>query len=697
MEATSNITIRKELKNLYTSCKADRSFSVKCYDPGDILTLDIEGVFPKIIGKAELTVEKFIGGGFAGQVYKVKLTKLKIKGGNIDGLKEGNRYAAKIITPPSGFSLMFRNFLYFIGFQGAFSPQVNYSAIRANVLWQKIIRKGAKVYLGSENAIVNTYATFFDQNLSSFGTLNEWVEGRVWRLELDDNIFQRWKFEDRNFPPKDVNSPEYIHKKIFMEKLVRLFHDMGAPELARQYEWWTTKSQPNVLKRTDSNDNPDEGLIAIDFNAGLVLLPFLPMSPVDIKLIFKGLFRGSLVQFDRGNIKILEEFCKKHEEVFGDYGSLLEELKITDAEYRASLFDITHNHYKLISSSKLRKSIKNGTISAWKNLGIIDVKHKGSLEKSSFIYFLILMISMVPFVGKFILKFWGHEEYRKRFNRCFTSWAYLCKMLRAKRIEMIFYWHQNGRISDDRAFLLINKPFRFIMDAIFYSWLSPGLHKFIAEPGYAIKLIKEKVIFAYKLLIVPSFREEWLLEQIDTGEREGILTSEESSLIRSQVKDPFIQKYLKCLAVHICTLPITQVVSIILAIYVFFWYGKTLQEGLAYAASILAIFQVLPVSPGSTARGLYVLYLIIKERNIKNYWVAGLISFWHYIGYLGFPIQMVAKYPTLARFMAGNWARGMVSWMPVFGEKGGLLEHVIFDLFFNFPLTLRRKFKKKSL
>ena len=48
---------------------------------------------------------------------------------------------------------------------------------------------------------------------------------------------------------------------------------------------------------------------------------------------------------------------------------------------------------------------------------------------------------------------------------------------------------------------------------------------------------------------------------------------------------------------------------------------------------------------------------MISERNFRDYRVAALVSFWHYIGYLGFPIQMVTRYPTLARFVAARWAR----------------------------------------
>jgi len=117
---------------------------------------------------------------------------------------------------------------------------------------------------------------------------------------------------------------------------------------------------------------------------------------------------------------------------------------------------------------------------------------------------------------------------------------------------------------------------------------------------------------------------------------------------------------------------------------------------LLYAGAILAAFQATPVSPGSLVRGTYVLYLMIKERDIKNYWIAALVSFWHYVGYLGFPIQMVAKFPALSRLMAGRWATNIVHIIPVFGERGALLEHWVFDLFFNLPISIRRMVKKKK-
>jgi hypothetical protein len=72
------------------------------------------------------------------------------------------------------------------------------------------------------------------------------------------------------------------------------------------------------------------------------------------------------------------------------------------------------------------------------------------------------------------------------------------------------------------------------------------------------------------------------------------------------------------------------------------------------------------------------------------------LSFFKYIGYLAFPIQMAYRYPDLARFMAGHWATGAVHVVPVFGERGALLEHAVFDLFYNYPLTVRRRLRQRQ-
>ncbi|MGA2094333.1 MAG: hypothetical protein ABSH16_13170, partial [Sedimentisphaerales bacterium] len=45
--------------------------------------------------------------------------------------------------------------------------------------------------------------------------------------------------------------------------------------------------------------------------------------------------------------------------------------------------------------------------------------------------------------------------------------------------------------------------------------------------------------------------------------------------------------------------------------------------------------------------------------------------------------------------MAGHWATEIVHIVPVFGERGALLEHWVFCLFYNWPLTIRRRMARR--
>jgi hypothetical protein len=179
-----------------------------------------------------------------------------------------------------------------------------------------------------------------------------------------------------------------------------------------------------------------------------------------------------------------------------------------------------------------------------------------------------------------------------------------------------------------------------------------------------------------------------------------MLTSKEEDHILSRVSDPYIQKYLKCVAVHLCTLPATQIVSVTAGgaafCYTHFVMGWSWEKSALLFTAIVAAAQVLPISPGSILRGIYVLYLMIRERNIRNYWLAAPLSFVKYLGYLAFPLQMVKEFPAFSRFMAGRWATKMVGFIPVFGEQGALLEHWVFDTFFNMPLSIKRKFTRSE-
>jgi len=218
------------------------------------------------------------------------------------------------------------------------------------------------------------------------------------------------------------------------------------------------------------------------------------------------------------------------------------------------------------------------------------------------------------------------------------------------------------------------------------------LHRMLTDRKYLREKLRYVFVRPVRLYFNTEAREQWLREMLSDGRKSGMLSDDDAELIESQIKEPFIQKYLKSLAVHVCTLPVTQIVSVLTGA-IWMWTHPERPNAWAEGLAIIAAFQITPISPGSLARGLYVVYLAVRERNFKDYNIALFLGFVKYIGYLSFPIQMAYRYPALARFMAGHWATGAAHVVPVFGERGALLEHAVFGRFYNWPLTIRRRLR----
>ena len=666
---------------------------VSRYDAGTELTYDVNSIGQTGTARVHLTIEKFVGGGFAGQVYRVKTTEIE---GHIEGLEVGKIYGLKILIPPSGFSRTFRNLLYFIGFQAPFQQQVNPAAAQAGALWQKLIRRGAKIRFGDEDMVVDIYGTFVDEKQGSCGELREWVEGRTWRLEVDDrmDLLRQWQHGQAD-NEQHVGSPEYRAKRKFMHEFVDLLCDMGAYEFARQYEWSTCKSQPNALKR-EGTDDPFNSLVAVDFRAGLTLLPFLPMSPGDFKLIGKGLMRGSIVQFDRGDLRKLEAFVQAHPEEFADMHETLEELKTAEQLYRDAIPDVTHNHVRLLYDRKLWSTMLNGAVTGWKVRNLVDEQHEQKFRKSSISTFLFFIVGLIPLLGKFVRRIWARADWRKHYRTMLTSGDYFRRAVQGRITEKVIDWHRDGRIDERKASRLVKDIWPFF-GHLPLSFLPAGLHKFLTDFKHAKERLAYYLVRPVRLYFNAQMREQWLRDMVTEGRRKHMLSDEDAEVILSQINEPFIQKYLKSLAVHVCTLPVTQVVSVLIAvIFVLTHPEMPRAQAWGIGAGIIALFQVVPISPGSLTRGLYVLYLVIRERNFKDYNIAVFLGFFKYVGYLAFPIQMTYRYPALSRFMAGHWATEAVHIVPVFGEGGALLEHWVFCLFYNWPLTIRRRMRKRA-
>lgn len=697
METVSSDKVYWDLEKEFKRAALHRPMHVDRLEAGTELEYEIAGVGEAIKGTVRLIIEKFVGGGFAGQVYQVKVLDFQSAAGPITGIEPGKVLAMKILIPPTVFSRLFRNVLYWVGFQGPFQPQVNPSASRSGAIWQKFIRRGAKIWFGDERVVVDIHATFVDSRMGSCGELSEWVEGRTWRLEVDEHLdlLKRWK-KGKKVDIHRLGSPEYRAKREFMENFVDLLHTMGAHEFARQYEWSTCKSQPNCLKRKETDESPSEGLVAVDFRAGLALLPFLPMSPGDFKLIAQGLMQGSLVQFDRGNIAKLEQFIEKHSNEFADMGQMLEELKAADRVYRESVPDITRNHVRLLYDSGLWSTILDNFVTGWKVRNLINGQCEEKLHRNRALILLFYVIGIIPIAGRLFRRVWGDPSYRKHYREILTSWTYLRRAVRGKCIERIIGWHRSGRVDNERALTLARQVWRCSYH-LPLAVLPAGLHRLVTDLQYAKERLAYLVLRPVRLYFDANLRAQWLRDMVLEGKKKQLLNDDDAGVILSQVKEPFIQKYLKSLAVHICTVPITQIVSVLVAvIYIAMHPEMPRMQAYAIGISILALFQVVPISPGSLVRGLYVLYLVIRERNFKDYNIAVFLGFFKYVGYLAFPIQMAYRYPTLARFMAGHWATEAVHIVPVFGERGALLEHSVYCRFYNWPLTIRRRMKERS-
>jgi len=711
-----SIEVGRQLQERFAHAQVRRPMRIGRYEPGTELTYRVQGFPGDRCAEVRLAVERFVGGGFAGQVYRVQI--LQIDGPEIAGLRAGGCYAMKILVPPSGFSRRFRDVLYRVGFQGPFQLQVNPAAARAGALWQKLIRRGARIRFGDERAVVDIYGTFVDEQLGSCGELSEWVEGRTWRLEVDDrlDLLRLWR-KGKIAEESRLGSPEYRAKKVFMREFVGLLHDMGAHEFARQYEWSTCKSQPNCLKRRsesadcrlrmadsrsdahpqlDFEKDPAAGLVAVDFRAGLALLPFLPMSPGDVKLILQGLARGSLVQFDRGSLDRLNRFIAAHSAEFTDMQGMVAELREAERIYRDSVPDLAHNHVRLLSSSQLWGTMRDSAVTGWQIRGLVDEEHARTLRQRRISTLAFLLVGCIPFLGKALRRAWGRPDWREHYVRMLTGFDYLGRALRARVAEKLIEWHRAGRVDDRRAMELAEQPWRFLAHWPL-SILPAGVHRSVTDWQFAREKLAHLLIHPVRLYFNAQLREQWLRDMVAEGRSKHMLSDEDAETILSQIQEPYIQKYLKCLAVHLCTLFVTEMTALTLAvIYVLMHSEMPWQQAWARALTIIALFQIVPVSPGSLVRGVYVLYVVIRERNFKDYNIAVFVGFFRYIGYLAFPIQMTYRYPVLARFMAAHWATEAVHVVPVFGERGALLEHWVFYLFYNWPLTLRRRMRRRA-
>lgn len=646
--------------------------------PGDVLDLPATGVCPARPGRVTLRVERAVGGGFAGQVYRVELLAAQ----GLEGLTPGGRYALKLLRPPSAGREAFRDLLFRAAFQAPFAPAWQAEAARVGVLWQALLGRAAALAWGSERHVVAAHASVHDPALGCHGDLNEWVEGRPWRLEPDARLLSR-----RARLRGDGPDTELVEKRRFMARLVALLHDMGAVELARQYEWGSWKSQPNVLRRLDGAGE----LTAIDLRAGLSLLAFLPMSPVDVRLCLRGLTRCRLAQFDRADLDRLEAYVAARRDDFTDLLPALDELRAADAAYRAALPDVLNHPLRAATRLTFPAPARRATSAMWQARGFVDAPAAERLAARPLRFHLATWAWWVPLLGPLLLRLLGHAAFRAHAARLVASPRYLLAALRASRLRALARWVDDERVAPARAVALADRPLRFAAERVSLGALPAAWHRHLVEPRRLWARLREAVAFPVRLYRQPDLRRRWLLETVEAARADGSLSDDDAARAQAEAADPRLDGDLHLLAVSACAVVVSRALSVALPLALgvgFVVAGRGWAEGAAVALGALAAFHVLPLSPGSLFRGAYVTWFMVRARDPRGYGLAAALSWWHYVGHLGVPLQMAARAPVLARVLVTRWSTALARRVPVWGERGALLEHAVFDLCHNLPLSL---------
>ena len=401
----------------------------------------------------------------------------------------------------------------------------------------------------------------------------------------------------------------------------------------------------------------------------------------------------------------------------------LEELRKADGAYRDSQPDITHHHVRLLTRPQLWTAIHAAWVRSWRIRSMADEAAGRALAGNRFAALLFLLLGLLPVLTPVLFVFAVPGAVGRPVGalaRCRSSVpssagsgaaatcavitgrssakpGYLGRAFRGHVAEALIGWHRSGRVSDRRALAIADKP-GFLRPQPSAGLPAPGRAPVPDGQGLLQGAPARDVRPAVPALLqARGPREVAAATWSRTAAGTGMLSDADAALILAQIDEPYIQKYLKSLAVHLATLFVSETVFLTIAVVYILGHPEFgWAEATARAALIIGAFNLLPVSPGSLIRGFYVLGLVIKEKNIKDYRLALPVSFFKIIGYLAFPLQMAYRFPELARFMAGHWATEAVHIVPVFGERGAWLEHAVFDAFYNYPLSLGIRIRKRD-
>lgn len=647
------------------------------YDPGDTVKArikDIDGVERD----AAFRIDRYCGGGFAGQVYRATVVIC-----DQNWLTPGHPYALKFFRTRSGLRKRFRDVMYFLAFQSPFPHQFNEAAVRTGVFMTRLLRIVSKVEFGTEAPINDCYGSFWDDHVGSFAEVDEWVEGRVSDPDVDSGIFTRRSHNRRvwrerrsgnlNTGPMMQSDSEIAAKRRFMDAWVRMCSVLGIEDLARQVYWWTGMSQPNVLTRTTG-----EGLqfVWVDRRPGL---PGFLLSLGDFPLLFNAILRGSIPPFDRINFKKLRNWSKAPNGA--EWESLVDRLHEIDDEYHRAQVDIIGHHFRLIADSRLKRSVMRGIVDYWRRTGRIDGDVRGRLIANSLRAVPHLLLSCIPILGCRLQKFVGNAGYREHIRRMFGEASYRWDYFDRRRKIDLAMWLRDNRIAEGRGDKCLRSLPAYFRDLIFFSWQPPTWQRFFTDWATAKDSLRRLFTSPLKYVFVVPYRRkvnlDWVHERTEEDVRHGYVSREEAEVFTSIGGSETMQKYVTGIMVTLALQPASELVFIALAAILGI-KGLSDFEGVKHSIGGLGWWAVplgiafVAVSPAGILRFVYCIVQWIRNRHVP-YGTALSLSLFRAIGDLAFIIQTARTYPQFSGYLLTSSLCHLVGLVPVFGERGGLL------------------------
>lgn len=706
------------------------------YDPGDTvvsLVKDIDGDEHEAVFK----IERYCGGGFAGQVYRARCVKCD------DGwLQTGTVFALKFFSPRSGFRKRFRDLLYFIGFQSPFPHQFNEAAVRTGLYLTKLLRWATQVEFGSDASINDCLGSFWDEHIGSYAELNEWVEGRVTDPDIDNGIFvrrSRNKKIKRNIEQAELleSNSEIAQKKRFMRTLVRLCAELGLDDLARQVYWWTGMSQANLLTRA-----ADGQFVWVDRRPGL---PGFLLSLGDIPLLIGAILRGSIPPFDKINFKKLRKWPKAPERP--EWEKVVDQLQEIDNTYRRSQFYLIGHNFRLLISKKLRMDIAAGIADYWLLSGRVDERTHEKTRRGGLRMLFLTLIGCIPLIGSRLQKYFGKTEYRSHLWKMLTSGGYTRDYLDRRRRLTLATWLCDGRITDNRAqrcldslpaffrdrlcsFWIIGIPLAIALPKILqlsswplWGWLAvyfaaaaiitlpASWQRFFTDLGHALRVSSRSLRNAFSYVFNIAHRRQvnldWVRHRTDEDVKHGYVSREEADVFTSVAGSDTMQHYITGIMVTIALQPASEIVLLSLAaglgahwlsdITSFHSLWKVLWQVMGnlgwWAPPLIVLF--CAISPAGIMRFTFCLIQWLRYRRVP-YGTALSLSLWRAIGDLAFMLQIAKTYPQFSAYLLTSSICHLVNIIPVFGERGGLLNIWVATVLLSWPASFKEWRRSKN-